>query len=301
MEDMKFLADAAMRRAPTDGIHETAVPGVALIRQSLVIDQPLLVLHQPAVCIIVQGEKEVGLADLTFRYDPAKYLVVSVDLPLSGQVTKASAEAPYLCLRIDLDATVLAAVLTEKGAPVVARGSVERGLFVSDTTRELIDAAARLVRLLDEPDHIPFLAPLLQREIYYRLLNSEQGAAVRHIATADSKIYQIGRAIAWIKDHYAGPFSIDAVAEQARMSPSALHHYFREVTAMTPLQYQKQIRLQEARRLMVARALDAATAGYQVGYDSPSQFAREYRRLFGLPPARDAARLRDEGLAAAYT
>ncbi len=295
MENMRLLADLAARCVPVDGMHETAVPGLVLIRQSHPTE-PLHMLHQPAVCIIVQGAKEVTLADLSYSYDAAKYLVVSVDLPLSGRVTMASPEFPYLCVRVDLDPAVLTSVLTEKGAPPVPKGGVERGLFISDTTPELIDAVLRLVQLLDEPAHIPFLAPLAQREIHYRLLHGEQGGAVRHIATAESKIYQIGRAIAWIKDHYAEPFSIEVVSAQARMSPSAFHHYFKEVTAMSPLQYQKQIRLQEARRLMVGRAFDAAAAGYKVGYESPSQFTREYRRLFGAPPVRDVTRLRNEGL-----
>ncbi len=295
VQNMRLLAELTSRHAPNDGVHETAIPGLALIRQSQPTE-PLQILHHPAVCIIAQGEKEVALADLRYFYDPAKYLVVSVDLPLSGQVTKASPETPYLCVRVDLDAAVLTSVLTEKGASAVAKGSVERGLFISNTSSELVDAATRLLRLLDEPEHIPFLSSLLQREIYYRLLSGEQSGAVRHIATAGSKIRQIARAIAWIKDHYARPFSIDVVAGEAGMSPSAFHHYFREVTAMSPLQYQKQIRLQEARRLMVGGAFDAATAGYEVGYESPSQFTREYRRLFGAPPVRDVTRLRAQGL-----
>ncbi|GLS29283.1 AraC-type DNA-binding protein [Mesorhizobium albiziae] len=294
-QNMGLLAEVTMRHTPGDGVHETAIPGLGLIRQSQPTE-PLQILHHPAVCIIAQGEKEVALADLRYCYNPAKYLVVSVDLPLSGQVTKASPELPYLCVRIDLDAAMLASVLTEKGASAIAKGSVERGLFISDMSSDLAGAAIRLVRLLDEPEHIPFLAPLLLREIYYRLLAGEQSGAVRHIATAGSKIHQIGRAIAWIKEHYAQPFSIEVVANEARMSPSAFHHYFREVTAMSPLQYQKQVRLQEARRLMVGGAFDAAAAGYEVGYESPSQFTREYRRLFGAPPVRDVTRLRAQGL-----
>ncbi len=295
MDNMRLLAALAARNAREDGVHETAVPGLALIRQSQ-LTEPLHILHHPAVCIIAQGAKRVMLADQVYSYDPAKYLVVSVDLPISGLVTEASPDFPYLCVRIDLDSAVLTSVLTEKGASAVAKGSVERGLFVSDVTPELIDAVIRMLRLLDEPDHIPFLAPLVQREIYYRLLDGAQSGAVRHIATAESKIHQVGRAIAWIKDHYAQPFSIEVVAAQARMSPSAFHYYFKEVTAMSPLQYQKQIRLQEARRLMVGQAFDAAAAGYKVGYESPSQFTREYRRLFGAPPVRDVTRLREEGL-----
>lgn len=292
------LAELMARHAPGDGMHETAVPGLALIR-SAHPTEPLHVLHEPAVCIIAQGAKVVTLADQTYEYNPAQYLVISVDLPLSGHVTRASPDQPYLCVRVDLDPAVLASVLMEKGPASAPKASVERGLFLSTVTPELIDATTRLVRLLDTPADIPFLAPLAQREIYYRLLNGDQRGAVRHIALADSKLAHISRAIAWIKAHYAEPFRIDTVAAQAHMSASALHHYFKAITAMSPLQYQKQLRLQEARRLMVARGLDAAKAGYEVGYESASQFTREYRRLFGEPPGRDAMRLRSASLALA--
>jgi AraC-like DNA-binding protein len=286
------LAALIARHTVGDGLHPTPIPGVWLIRSSSPTE-PLHVLHQPAVCIVAQGKKQVMLADLTYAYDPAKYLVVSVDLPIIGQVTAATAEKPYLCFRLDLDPAVLAALVVEAGATRPPAGDPGRGLFINETTPELTDAAIRLLTLLDTPADIAFLAPLAQREIHYRLLTGEQGGAIRHIATSESKLAQVSRAIAWIKHHFAEPFSIDTVAQEARMSASALHHYFKTVTAMSPLQYQKQLRLQEARRLMVGRALDAASAGFAVGYESPSQFTREYSRLFGAPPARDAARLRD--------
>lgn len=291
MESTRALAALIDRHATTDGVHPTPIPGVWLIRASHPTE-PLHVLHVPAVCIVASGRKQVTLADLSYDYDAAKYLVVSVDLPIGGQVTEASADAPYLCVRIDLDPAMLAALVVEQGDAAPVGDDSGHGLFVSNTTPALIDAAVRLVSLLDTPRDIGYLAPLAQREILYRLLMGEQGGAIRNIAAGESRLQQVNRAISWIKLHFAKPFSIDAVAAEARMSPSALHLHFKTVTAMSPLQFQKQLRLQEARRLMVGRALDAASAAYEVGYESASQFTREYRRLFGAPPARDVARLK---------
>jgi AraC-like DNA-binding protein len=291
MERMDLLAASLGRHAKTDGMHPSAIPGVWLIRASSPTE-PLHVLHAPAVCIVASGRKQVSLADLTYEYDAAKYLVVSVDLPIGGQVIEASEDTPYLCIRIDLDVETLAAIVMEQGRTAPADDAGHRGLFITDTTAALADAAIRLLSLLDTPADIGFLAPLALREIYYRLLNGPQGGAIRSIAAVDGRLQQVTRAICWIKRHYTEPFSIDAVASEARMSHSALHQHFKAVTSLSPLQYQKQLRLQEARRLMLARAMDAARAGYEVGYESPSQFTREYTRLFGAPPARDVARLR---------
>jgi AraC-like DNA-binding protein len=291
MEKTGILADLIAGHVAADGVHATSIPGLWLIRSARPTE-PIHVLHEPAVCIIAQGAKQVMLADLTYEYDPAKYLVVSVDLPLAGHVTEASPANPYLCFRLDLDAALLASLLVEVGATLQPKGGPGRGLYLNTTAAELTDAAIRLVRLLDTPQDVPFLAPLLRREIHYRLLTGDQGATVRHIGTAESKLQQVSRAIAWIKANYARPFSIEILAQEAGMSPSALHQHFKAVTAMSPLQYQKQLRLQEARRLMVGHARDAASAAYEVGYESSTQFSREYSRLFGAPPARDAARLR---------
>ncbi len=275
---------------------DTAVPGMALIRQGQPTER-IPVLHQPAVCIIAQGAKVVMLGEETYRYDAASHLVVSVDLPLTGQVTEASTERPYLCLRIDLEPAVLIDLMAAR--PPAPGGEGSRGVHLSRTTPELADAAVRMVRLLDNPGHAAVLAPLIRREIHYWLLTGDQAGVVRQIGAPDSRLSHVTRAIAWIRDNYDRPFSIEALAREAGMSPSALHQHFKAVTAMSPLQYQKQIRLQEARRLMLSEACDAQGAGFQVGYDSPSQFSREYVRLFGAPPARDAARLRVEGMPAA--
>jgi AraC-like DNA-binding protein len=290
MEQIKELADLIGRHAPQDGMHKSPLPRLTLIRSST-SSHPQPAVYEPALVIVAQGRKRVLLGDRSFAYDPASFLLVSVDLPVVGCVIEASAEEPYLCLKLDLNRPVLTELLLEHGA-ATPPASAPAGLAVSRTTPALLDSVVRLARLLDTPADAAALAPLAEREILYRLLTGEQGHLVRHIACAESRLSQVSRAIAWIKQNFRDRFSIDAVAAEAGMSASSLHEHFRAVTTMTPLQYQKQLRLQEARRLMLAEGLDAATAGFRVGYESPSQFSREYRRLFGAPPASDITRLR---------
>ena len=292
MRQIDELAALAGRLADTDGIHETAIPRLALIRSSRPTE-PLHALHEPALCIILQGRKQVMLGDRVYRYDRSQYLVVSVDLPVVGQVLEASPEHPYLCIRLDLDPVLLGAIMLEAGGDGMGGSDAGPGLALNPVAPELLDAMLRMVRLLETPRDIAILAPLAEREILYRLMTGEQAARLRQIATAESRLQQVNRAIGWIKRNYDKAFSVEALAQEARMSPSALHQHFKAVTAMSPLQYQKQLRLQEARRLILGTALDAASAGFRVGYESPSQFSRDYRRLFGAPPLRDAARLRD--------
>jgi len=273
-----------------DGMHATTIPNLFLIRSSRPTD-PLHGLQQPAVCIVAQGRKQVMAGRAVLAYDPAHYLVAAVEVPIVGQIVEASVAKPYLCLRLDLDPVAIAALMME--APNSGDdGAPGPSLAVSRVTPALLDAAVRLMRLLESPQDIAVLAPLAEREILYRLLTGEQAARLRQIAIAESRTQQVARAIGWIKENFRAPFSIEALAAHAHMSPSTLHMHFKAVTAMSPLQYQKQIRLQEARRLILSQSLDAAVAGHSVGYDSPSQFSREYRRLFGAPPARDIARLR---------
>lgn len=291
MERQEELAALIDRYSAQDGMHPTPIPRVALIRSSTPTE-PLHTLHEPALCIVAQGRKLVMLADTMFEYDPANYLVVSVDVPIVGQVIEASEAKPYLCLRIDLDAKLLADFVLESGADREAAVSPGPSLMLSEVTPELLDAAIRLVRLLETPRDIPVLAPLAEREILYRLLQGEQAARLQQIAASESRLQQVNRAISWIKKNFDKPFSVDEVAAEARMSASSLHEHFKSITAMTPLQYQKQLRLQEARRLMFGQTIDAATASHRVGYESPSQFSREYARLFGAPPMRDIERLR---------
>jgi AraC-like DNA-binding protein len=274
-----------------DGVHQTAVPRLVLIRTAYPTAQ-IHAVQQPAVCIVARGRKRVMAGQQVFEYDPAKYLIASVDVPIIGQVIEASPEAPYLCLRLDLDPAAMGALMLEADMRLMDGEQPGPALSLSSVTPELLDSAIRLVRLLGNPRDIPILAPLAEREILYRLLTGEQAPRLRQIAFAESKLQQVNRAISWIKANFREPFSIEAVATEARMSPSTLHEHFRAVTSMSPLQYQKQLRLQEARRLILSQSLDAAVAGHAVGYDSPSQFSREYKRVFGEPPARDIARLR---------
>ena len=295
------LASLIGRNIDADGMHATAIPRLFLMRTSQ-LTEPLPSVYEPALCIVAQGRKQVMLADEVYFYGPEQCLVVSVDLPVVGQVIEATPAEPYLCLRLDLDPGKLSAMMLELGQSERRNQREERlklGLSINPVDPLLLDAAIRLARLLEAPKDIPILAPLIEREILYRLLSGEFCERLRQIAMADSRMLSVNRAINWLKRNYAAPFRIETIAREARLSPSSLHHSFKSVTAMSPLQYQKQLRLQEARRLMLGQAMDAASAGHQVGYESPSQFSREYSRLFGAPPSRDIARLKESVLAAA--
>jgi AraC-like DNA-binding protein len=303
---MAELCRLLARHAPVDGVHDTAIPGVAAVRASHPGDEIGHALHQAALCLIAQGAKRVMLGEEVYVYDASRYLVFSVDLPIGAQVMRATPDEPYLCFRLDLPAQVVADVMLKTGpaataaaappsaASSAAPGPDARGLYLSRTGAPLLDAVVRLLRLLDAPDDAAALAPLVQQEIIYRLLRSEEGARLARVARADSQAHRVARAIAWLKAHYAEPLRVEALAQHVHMSASSLHHHFRAVTAMSPLQYQKQLRLQEARRLLLGEVSDAASAGHRVGYESPSQFSREYARLFGVPPARDAQRMKQQ-------
>ncbi len=272
------------------GRSATAIPRLTLLRSNTPT-VPIGTVYQPVLCIIAQGRKRVMLGNRVFEYDAAKYLIVSVDLPISGEICEATLEEPYLALSLTLDQATLASLLLDM-TEGEREADLSAGLVVKALTPDLLDPVARLLGLLDQPRDIPVLAPLVEREILYRLLCSDQGALLRQIALADSRLSRIGHAIAWIKGNFAETFHIETVADIAGMSPSSFHRHFKAVTMMSPLQYQKLIRLQEARRLLLSHRQDAASIGFTVGYDSPSQFSREYSRLFGAPPTRDAARLR---------
>ncbi|MGL4315240.1 MAG: AraC family transcriptional regulator N-terminal domain-containing protein [Pseudomonas sp.] len=288
------LAQLIARAVSAEGISESAIDGLVLFTSN----QPSAITHtlyRPALCIIAQGQKVVRLEDESFCYDPLHYLMASVTLPVTGEVTLATPEQPYLSLRLDIDPAEVAELIAAAGPiGVVSQGS-GRGLHVDRLDAAMLDAILRLVRLLDSPRDIAMLAPLIRREILYRLLCSPQGQLLRDIAIDDSQAHRVNRAIEWLNQHYDAPLRIDELAKVANLSSSTLHHRFKAVTAMSPLQYQKQLRLQEARRLMLCENLDVSSAGYRVGYESPSQFSREYSRLFGEPPVRDLARLRNAG------
>ena len=289
MDGTSVFAGHMARHAASDGVHGTAIPRLSLIRSNRPTE-PLHVLHAPAFCLVAQGRKRVMLGREVFHYGPDHFLTVSVDLPVSGEVIEATSDKPYLCLRLDLDPAMLGALLGEVGLDRRHEGDGGSGLFLDRSTPELVEAATRLVRLLDTPREAAVLAPLVERELLCRLLLSGQAARLRQVAFPDSSLRRVGRAINWIKQTFREPFSAAAVADAAGMSPSSLHQHFKAVTALSPLQYQKRLRLQEARRLVSNGAMDAASAGHSVGYGSPSQFSRDYRRLFGAPPMRDAAK-----------
>jgi AraC-like DNA-binding protein len=291
MSPLSRLAEILARHAHGDGIHESPIKGVGLIRASAPT-MPMPVVYEPTLCLVAQGRKQVVLGTKAYVYDAAKYLVASVDLPVMGSVIEASEARPYLCLRLDLDMAGLSDLALRHPAPEAAGSAPPVGMALNETTPELLEAAARLAGLLDVPRDIEELAPLVVREILYRLLTGPGNRLVRHMARADSRLNQIARAIAWIRAHYAEAWNIDALAGVAGMSRSSFHAHFKAVTSMSPLEFRTQLRLQEARRIMVAEATDAASAGFRVGYESPSQFSRDYGRAFGMPPARDAQRLR---------
>ena len=288
MDRIAELSTLIDRHVVGTGICSTAMPRVSLIRADAP-STPTPAVYEASLCIIAQGSKRVSIGEHSVVYDAAHYLLVSVDLPLVGHVLDASPERPYLCCKIDLDAAMLADLMASEGGGVVRTDLPVLGVYPGDP--DLIDAACRLVGLLDRPDTIRALAPLIEREILYRLLIGPHGPMLRHVATAGSHLNQVSRAIAAIRRRFDAPIRIDDVAAEAGMSASSLHAHFKAITRMTPLEYQKQLRLQEARRLMLTEGATASTAGFAVGYESPSQFSREYRRLFGAPPRADIERL----------
>ena len=266
------------------------MPGVWL-RASTVPTAPLGGIYEPAFALVAQGRKRTVLNDQVFEYGGGQYLVVSVDLPIVGQVVRASEREPYLAVAMTLKPSVIAELLLE--APARQKGTSEpTGLAVSVAPSELLDPVERLLRLLDRRSDIPVLGPMLEREIAWRLLSGAQGATVRAIGMADSRLSHVSRAIRWIRTHYAAPLRMEELADVASMGASTFFRHFRAVTSMSPLQYQKQVRLHEARAQLIANAKDVAAVGFDVGYGSPSQFSREYSRMFGAPPGKDAELLR---------
>ncbi|MCM3697802.1 AraC family transcriptional regulator [Paenibacillus macerans] len=285
------LARLIEKNTSENGTHPTAIPSLFLLRSSTTAF-PSFSVHEPAICIIAQGAKVVMLGEESYTYGPSSYLVVSLDLPVSAQVTQASLDSPYLCIRLNFDPNEVLDLINEAGMSDLPRGDSQRGMFVDQTSSDLLDAAIRLVKLTERPEDAPVLAPMVVREILYRVLRGAQGNALRQIAVSGSTANRIARVVRRIKEDYDKPLRIEELAAIAHMAPSSLHRHFKEVTAMSPLQYQKQLRLQEARRILLSASADAADVAFQVGYESPSQFSREYARLFGLPPISDLKRLR---------
>jgi AraC-like DNA-binding protein len=284
------LVERMARALPEDGALE-AFPGFFLARLSKPREsvQPV---YQPAFCLVAQGGKHVLLGEELYQYDQGHYLIFTVDLPVVFQVKEASEEQPYFGLRLDLDPSLVASVLMESGVEAEKGDASVKAIDVSPIDAGMLDAVVRLVRLLDAPGESKFLAPLTIREIVYRLLAGGQGARLGHLLASAGDTRRISRAIGRLRDHFDAPLKIDDIARELGMSVSGFHHHFKSVTAMSPLQFQKQIRLQEARRLMLGEDLDAASAAARVGYEDPAYFSREYKKHFGAPPQRDIARLR---------
>lgn len=272
-------------------LHTTAVSGLSLFRREEETE-PISGMYEPSICMVAQGAKRVLLGSDSFVYDAHHFLVTSVHLPTVVQIVEASPEKPYLGLRLTLDQRQISRLLVDGNLPLPRAQQSSRGMATGEVTLPLLNAVQRLVDLLGDEQDIPILAPVIQREIVYRLLVGDQGERLRQIASGGSHSHQIARVIEWLKGNFAQPLRLEELAGRACMSTSAFHHHFRAVTALSPLQFQKQLRLREARRLMLTEHLDAATAAFNVGYESPSQFSREYHRLFGAPPLRDIKGLR---------
>lgn len=279
-----------------EGLLETAIPNLALYRRT----EPSpcnSATYEPSLVVFVQGEKRITLGGTDLVCNSSNFLLTSVDLPVVSQVTVASPQTPMLCLNLRLEMSLVREILSQHEPHGEGEPAGARGMAAGVTTPELLDACLRLIDLLDAPGDIPFLATLIQREIIYRLLRSPQGQHLRAIATLGEQGQRTAKAVAWLRTNYAKPLRVEELAGIARMGVSTLHHQFRALTAMSPLQYQKQIRMHVARQRMINEGLDAASAAFEVGYESASQFNREYRRFFGLPPMRDAKTHRLTGAA----
>lgn len=287
------LATLVMRHTEANGntIYPTAIEPLSFTRSDAVYTT-FREVYEPLLAIVVQGQKEVLLSEETYRYSAGQYLVVSVDLPLNRCVVDATPDVPYLGLKLNLDLMQLCDLVTQINLNSGKKENSLRGVSIGNVDAGLIESVLRLVKLLDTPQHIPVLAPMMIRELYYYLLIGEQGEIVRQIATSGSSMQRIASAIQLIKAEFTRSMRIEDLAAQVGMSTSSFHQHFKQVTSMSPLQYQKQLRLLEARRLMLSEEFDAISAAYQVGYESPSQFSREYSRMFGAPPMRDIERLR---------
>jgi AraC-type DNA-binding domain-containing proteins len=289
LEYQKELIPLIQRHIISDGENSTAIPSLSLIRASNTTE-PIYTIYEPSLCIIAQGTKLVMLANESYQYDIHTYMVASVQLPICGQVIEADPQKPYLCVRINFSISEIVDILGESNPVGNSRKEAERGLYVNKMHPSLLDAVLRLVLLLDSPQDISGLSPLFMHEILYRVLHDDNSELIRQFAIFGSHADSIAKVIQIINQNFSKSLRIEDLAKEVNMSSSALHIQFKKVTAMSPLQYQKKIRLQKARRLLLSETIDASTVAYQVGYESPSQFSREYVRMFGLPPLSDVKR-----------
>ncbi|MDY8025564.1 AraC family transcriptional regulator [Paenibacillus polymyxa] len=293
IQQQQELTGLIERHSLQNSSWETAIPSLFFYQHSS-ITEPAYRVYKPSFCVVVQGLKEILLAQERFEYGPSNYLIASMNLPVIGQIIKASADSPYLSLKLEFTQNQILEVLNDCNIKVTSKDNAKRALFVGWMESSIHDAVLRLTRLLDTPGEIPFLAPLYTKEILYRLLQGPYGAELAQIAVEGSSTYRIREAIDYIVRNWDQSFRIEDLADTASMSVSSFHRHFKEVTAMSPIQFQKQLRLQEARRLLLAESADAADVAFRVGYESSSQFSREYSRMFGAPPRADIKRLKEK-------
>jgi len=282
----KDLARKIAAHIRMDGKEATGVPGLSLYRKSAPT-QCTSAAYEPELIVFVQGEKRINVGGTTLECNESTFLLTSIDMPVVSQVTKASREEPILALMLKLEMPMVREILSQEEFHVPEAVSATRGMAVGESSVELLDACSRLLDLLDAPQDIPFLSNLIQREVIYRLLRGPRGENLRAIATLGEQSNRTAKAVAWLRENYSKPLRVEELASVAQMGVSTLHHHFRSLTAMSPLQYQKQLRLHTARVRMLTDGMDAASAAFEVGYESPSQFSREYSRFFGQPPMRD--------------
>ncbi|MBJ9987652.1 MULTISPECIES: AraC family transcriptional regulator [Paenibacillus] len=270
----------------TDGLHITEIPSLHMMRATAT-SEPIHSMYAPSLCFIVQGAKSAALGQEIYHYNPTTYLVTSVHLPIKSEITEASPEVPFIGLHLEFTPDQILDILQHTDLAWPEESEPGSGIFVGNTNSQLLDALLRLVKLFDQPAEIPILAPLITREILFRVLQGEQGHLVKQFAVIGSQAHAIAKAIQLIHRDYSKPLRVEELAKEVNMAASSFHKHFKQVTALSPLQYQKRIRLQEARHLMISEKMGAADAAFQVGYESPSQFSREYARLYGLPPKSD--------------
>jgi AraC-like DNA-binding protein len=285
------LARVIRRLAQTDGDHNTTIPALTLHRRSAPTE-PLHCIYNLGLGVVAQGDKQVLLGGEAIDYGPGQSMLTTIDLPVVSHVTRASVREPFLGMMLTLDVRAIVQIASEMDVPRSRRDDVPGSISFKALDAALLDALIRLVTLLYEPALVPRLAPLIQQEITIRLLTGPHGSQLRRLVTAGSPSQQIARAVAWLKQNFVEALNGDDLADRAHMSPSTFRQHFRALTGLSPLQYQKQLRLQEARQLMLNQNLDAGSAAGRVGYESASQFSREYNRLFGAPPQRDIKRMR---------
>ncbi len=289
------LRSILIRHTPTTGTHATDIPSLSIVRAEET-SEPLVSVYKPSICVVAQGAKTAMIAEQSYRYDPYSFLITSVDLPIVGQISEATPAIPYLGLKLSFDTDVILDVVQLMDHSLIAKNArtneTAAGITVNPMSPSIMDTVVRLLQLLDQPQDIPVLAPLMIRELVYRILQSEHGHVLYPFAVTDSYSSRIARTIQFIKQHYNEPLEMEQLARDVQLSSSAFHKHFKRITTMSPLQYQKTIRLQEAQRLMLTEAIPVGDAAFMVGYESPSQFSREYARLYGKPPTQNIQDMR---------